>query len=130
MSVTRGRCHCGAVRFALELDVPFETSRCNCSICLPSRFWKTIVPADAFDLEASDGLRTYRFGSNTIEHAFCGKCGVKTHGTGDMEGIGPFVAVNVACLDLPPDTLAELPVDYQDGAPDRQDRAPKLIGHL
>ncbi len=130
MSGIDGRCHCGAVRFTVEMDVPFETSRCNCSICLSSRFWKTIVPADAFSLEAVDGLRTYRFGSNSIEHAFCGTCGVKTHGNGEMDGIGPFVAVNVACLDLAPDVLTELPIDYQDGAHDRQDRAPDLIAHL
>lgn len=125
-----GRCHCGAVRFAVNTDVPFETSRCNCSICLPTRFWKAIVPADAFTLEASDGLRTYSFGSETIEHFFCGTCGVKTHGRGDMEGIGPFVAVNVASLDLAPGVLAELTVEYQDGARDAHERAPSVTRHL
>ena len=130
MTMIEGRCHCGAVRFTVNADVPFETSRCNCSMCLPARFWKTIVPADAFTLEASGSLRTYRFGSGMIEHCFCGTCGVKTHGQGEMEGIGPFVAVNVASLDLAPDVLAELPVEYQDGARDAHERAPSVSEHL
>lgn len=130
MSDIDGRCHCGAVRFSVRLDVPFETSRCNCSICLPTRFWKAVAPADAFTLHASDGVRTYRFGSGAIEHAFCGTCGVKTHGRGEMEGFGPFLAVNVACLDLAPEVLATLPVDLQDGAHDAWERAPSVARHL
>jgi len=56
--------------------------------------------------------------------------GVKTHGHGEMEGLGPFVAVNVVCLDLEPDALAALPVEHQDGARDAWDRAPEVTGHL
>ena len=28
-----GSCHCGAVRFSLQSDVPFPYQRCYCSIC-------------------------------------------------------------------------------------------------
>ena len=47
-----------------------------------------------------------------------------------MDGIGPFVGVNVACLDIASDALAELPVHYQDGAQDRHDRTPDVVAHL
>lgn len=130
MTAAEGRCHCGAIRFTARLGHPFETSRCNCSVCLPTRFWKAVVPAGAFSLDASDGLRTYRFGSGVIEHAFCGTCGVKTHGRGEMEGFGPFVAINVACLGLALDVLARLPVELQDGARDAWDRVPEVTKHL
>jgi hypothetical protein len=129
MTAAEGRCHCGAIRFTARLDPPLETSRCNRSICLPTRFRKAVVPAGDFSLDASDGLRTHRFGTGAIEHAFCGACGVKTHGRGEVEGFGPFVAINVACLGLAPDVPAGLPVELQEGAHDAWDRVPDVTKH-
>src|SRR5687768_1489684 len=94
----RGACHCGAVRFRADLDLAeIETSRCNCSICLKGRFWKAVIPAEAFALEAGDeALATYRFGEGKIDHRFCTTCGVKTFGRVTLDG-SDFVAINVAC---------------------------------
>jgi hypothetical protein len=44
-----GGCHCGAIRFECDLDLAGGTSKCNCSICTKTRFWKAIVKADASD---------------------------------------------------------------------------------
>ena len=57
-----GSCHCGAVRFACELDLAAGTSKCNCSICTKARFWKAIVQAADFWRErGEDALADYRF---------------------------------------------------------------------
>ena len=66
-----GGCHCGAVRFECELDLAGITSKCNCSICTKTRFWKAIARADDFRLSrGDDALTEYRFGHNAIHHFF------------------------------------------------------------
>jgi hypothetical protein len=128
-----GSCHCGAVRFECELDLAEGTSKCNCSICTKTRFWKAIVKADSFRLlRGEDVLVDYQFGSGFIHHLFCGRCGVKTFGRGEMEELGGrFYAVNVACLDDATDEeLALAPIAYENGRSDRWDQAPAETSYL
>jgi hypothetical protein len=112
-----GSCHCGAVRFECALDLSQGTSRCNCSICSKSRFWKAIVKSDDFRLtEGANALKEYQFGSHNIRHFFCGQCGVKTFGRGRLEELGEFYAVNVMCLDdVTTKELDAAPIRYEDG---------------
>ncbi len=128
-----GSCHCGAVRFECELDLAEITSKCNCSICTKTRFWKAIARADAIRLlRGEDALTDYQFGHNAIHHFFCSRCGVKPFGSGEMEALGgKFYAVNVACLDdATEEELAEAPVAYEDGRNDRWDQAPAEMRYL
>ena len=131
----RGSCHCGAVAFECDADLAQGTSRCNCSICTKSRFWKALVPAAAFRLlKGADAITEYRFGSNAIAHRFCANCGVKVFGSVHLdfdEMKGEFYAINVAALDdVTPEELDGLPVEYQDGMQDRWDRAPAVLHYL
>jgi hypothetical protein len=134
-----GSCHCGAVRFECEIDLARGTSKCNCSICSKTRFWKTLVKADAFRLiEGEEALTDYQFGSNTIHHLFCSRCGVKPFGRAFLDVIfggetlsGEYYAVNVACLDdVTPKELAEAPVRYEDGKNNNWESRPDEVGHL
>ena len=130
MTTIKGSCHCGAVAFEARFDRNIETSKCNCSICAKSRFWKTLVPADAFSLlKGEQTLRTYRFGSETVEHRTCGTCGVKVFGKVPMEDI-ELVAINVPCLDLEPRQLADLKVTFEDGRHDAHEREPDVTAYL
>lgn len=127
-----GGCHCGAVRFEADIDfAATETSRCNCSICRKGRFWKCVVgEADVRVLAGEGTLTEYRFGSGAIRHLFCPRCGIKPFGRGEMPGLGPFVAVNVAVLDMPDEELAALKVKYEDGAHDDWEHAPAVTTYL
>jgi hypothetical protein len=131
-----GSCHCGAVRFECDLDLAAGTSKCNCSICAKTRYWKAVVRADAFRLEqGADVLSDYQFSGATgagIHHSFCRRCGVKVFGTGSLAQLGGrFYAVNVACLDdATEQELAEAPVIFQDGRHDNWQRAPAETRYL
>jgi hypothetical protein len=127
-----GSCHCGAVRFEADIDLTQETSRCNCSICAKSRFWKAVVTPDDFRLvRGIEELSDYQFAGRNIHHHFCRRCGVKPFGSGHHDMIGDFYAVNVACLDNASDQeLAEAPIVLQDGRSGNWGSPPAETRHL
>jgi hypothetical protein len=127
-----GSCHCGAVRFVASLDLAQGTSRCNCSIGRKSRFWRATVQINDFALTGGkDALVTYQFGSGSIQHQFCSRCGVKVFGSGEFPPpVGAFYAVNVACLDDAGEDLLASPITYEDGKHDAWDREPTDVEHI
>ena len=128
-----GSCHCGAVHFECQLDLAEGTSKCTCSICTKTRFWKAIVNADGFRLlQGEDALSDYRFGGGAIHHLFCSCCGVKSFGSGAVEELGgKFYAVNVACLDdATGEELAQALITYENAWNDRWDQALTETSHL
>ena len=95
-----GSCHCGAVRFRVDLDLEQPALTCNCSICSRSGTMLSFVPTSRFTLEQGEpDLTDYQFNRNLIHHLFCKTCGIKAFG----RGVGPdgaeMVAVNVRCLE-------------------------------
>jgi hypothetical protein len=95
----KGSCHCGRIAFEVEGDLK-QVADCNCSICsrLGSLLW--FVPRDKLRLltpEAS--MATYTFGTATIKHHFCPKCGIHPFGEGTEPAGNRMAAVNVRCLE-------------------------------
>jgi hypothetical protein len=106
-----GSCHCGAVRFRVQLLNGFESARrCNCSYCRMRG--AVIVVADAGGVEIVEGqeaLASYRFNTRTAEHFFCSRCGIATHLQRRSDPSRP--GVNVACLDgVSPFDFRDVPV--------------------
>jgi hypothetical protein len=127
-----GSCHCGAVRFAAEIDLAAPSLRCNCSYCLKIRCWASLVPPTAFRLLAGEAdLSEYRFGAGRERHYFCRHCGVRPFGRGDSPRGGPFVGIGVNCLDdAAVAELAQVPVTFVDGWHDAWDTPPQETRHL
>jgi hypothetical protein len=121
-----GSCHCGAVRFEVDVDLEQPTYRCNCSICSRTRFWPAIVkPDDIRMLAGEEELTEYRFNSMNNSHHFCRRCGVRPFGIGAMPDGTRIYGVNIGCLEnVSPDVLAAAPIVYVDGAHDRFEPPP------
>ena len=79
LTLHQGGCHCGAVRFEVDLPPALEAEDCNCSICAMSGNIHVIVPGRRFRLlRGEEALTEYRFGSGQARHLFCRRCGVKS----------------------------------------------------
>ena len=95
----QGGCHCGAVRYSVELDTAQDALECNCSMCGRSGTLLMFVPAASFTLvSGEDHVTDYQFNKHVIHHLFCKTCGIKAFARGEGPR-GPTVAINVRCLD-------------------------------
>jgi len=100
----RGSCHCGAVRYEADIDLAAGTGKCNCSICVKTRNWGTLIKP----------------------------CGVRPFGRGYVEQIGgAFVSIQIATLDdATPAELAAAPVKYSNGRDNAWWNEPEETRHL
>ncbi|EOY5454399.1 GFA family protein [Cronobacter dublinensis] len=99
MNKMNGQCHCGAVKFTVELTDGLNTARrCNCSYCRMRGAITVSAPLNGITvLEGKEKLTEYRFNTHQAAHYFCQVCGIYTfhqrRSNPDQYG------VNVACLD-------------------------------
>lgn len=127
-----GSCHCGKVRYEVDLDLSKGSTRCNCSICQKARAWFIFVGGNAFHLiQGENAMTDYQWTppgkpGPFLTYRFCSTCGVRIYATGDAESMGGrFYAFEVSTLDnCDTDELAAAPVKFVDGLHDRFDRAP------
>ncbi|OZI24198.1 aldehyde-activating protein [Bordetella genomosp. 7] len=111
----QGSCHCGAVRFTVNADLPASAISCNCSHCRRKGFLLSFFPADLFTLEAgADDLVSYRFATHKIDHRFCRHCGTQPFAYGANPDGSPVRAVNLRCV--PDADLDALTLQKYDGA--------------
>ncbi|MGQ0730338.1 GFA family protein [Acidovorax sp.] len=105
-------CHCGTVRFSLQLTDEFRTvRRCNCSYCRMRG--AVAVSANLEDIRVSQGeesLTLYQFNTGEAKHYFCSKCGIYTFH--QRRSSPNQYGVNVACIEgMSPFDFNEVPVN-------------------
>jgi len=107
--IKKGKCHCGAVSFEVELEDGLgETRRCNCSLCSRKGAIMAFVSVDRLKVvEGADMLTLYQWNTKIAKHYFCKICGIYTH---HQRRINPSqCGFNVACLeDVDPFALTNI----------------------
>jgi hypothetical protein len=111
----QGSCHCGAVKFSVDADLPQQAMSCNCSICRRKGSLLAFFPAMQFKImDGAAALETYRFNTHKLAHRFCRTCGIHPF----AEGTGPdgteMRAINLRCV--PEANLEALTIQKFDGA--------------
>ena len=120
-----GGCHCGQVRFEVDLDLSTGGSMCNCSVCTKIAPTSGIVKPGAFTLLAGeDNLGIYEWGGKISKRFFCRTCGVHCFGRGYLAEVGgDYVSINFNCLDdVDP---SELTITYWDGRHNNWEAGPR-----
>jgi hypothetical protein len=108
MKTYQGSCHCGRVRFEVDLDLDHLRS-CDCSICRRRGALIHRVEADCLRLLTPlADLTLYQWHTRTAEDYFCPTCGilpfrrprVRTSGEA-ARGVAEFSgwSINVRCLE-------------------------------
>ena len=97
----QGGCHCGILRFEVELEDNVTVYECNCSICSKSGYLHLIVAESQFRiLSGKEAITTYSFNTGIAKHTFCKFCGIKPFYTPRSNPDG--ISVNLRCLDSQP----------------------------
>ena len=100
MHTCSGGCHCGRVKFEVEIPESVTVHRCNCSICRKSGYLHLIVAKEHFKLFCGEeNLVDYRFHTGIARHLFCRDCGIKSFYV--PRSHPESFSVNLNCVDLP-----------------------------
>lgn len=110
-----GSCHCGAVAFTVEGEVPTSAISCNCSHCRRKGLLLAFVPASSFTLDQGEAsLQNYLFNTHRIIHQYCTVCGCQPFSEGRNPDGAETRAINLRCV--PEADLNALELQKFDGA--------------
>jgi hypothetical protein len=110
----QGSCHCGAVRFTVDADLPQEAMSCNCSICRRKGTLMAFYPAAKVKVDGAAALDAYKFNKHRLSHWFCKTCGIHPFAGGIGSDGKEMRAINLRCV--PEADLDALKIGKFDGA--------------
>jgi hypothetical protein len=61
-----GACHCGAVKFTVDAELPAKALSCNCSICRQKGLLLSFFPASQFAVTGEVALTAYEFNTGVF----------------------------------------------------------------
>jgi len=119
MGVHRGQCHCGALGFEFHTElepIAWSVRACQCSFCRAHGAVYTSDPAGSirFTHREPELISRYRFGHQTADFIFCGRCGGYLGAVTEEDGRG-LAVININAMDPRPNTLPPAQAISYDG---------------
>ncbi|MRG57494.1 GFA family protein [Phyllobacterium sp. SYP-B3895] len=115
-NVTRGSCHCGAVRWEFRGEIP-DATICNCTACRRyGVLWAYDYDGEAIHIEDPTGaLTAYVGATRSLTFNFCRHCGnlVSWRGLQANDKGQTRIAINLRLAE--PDEVARIPLQRFDG---------------
>ena len=123
-----GGCHCGAVRFSVDLPEGWLPHLCDCSLCGMKGSVLIDLPLDALEVtEGEEHLTLYTCNTGVAKHRFCSTCGI--HPFHQLRSDPTKFGVNAVCLDgFNRYDFAELPVNDGQNHPKDRDGVRRWAG--
>ncbi|OQE12434.1 hypothetical protein PENVUL_c001G05676 [Penicillium vulpinum] len=97
----QGNCHCGQIRFDLNLQQPLRrASTCCCSICSKKGYLWIFLEESQFRIKSGQqAMARYTANGRSGEHFFCPSCGTGIMAKNHMaQGGGSDIVVNARAL--------------------------------
>jgi hypothetical protein len=114
--ITSGCCHCGAVRWKFQGEIP-DATICNCTVCRRyGVLWAYDYEGHGIHVEDPEGvLKAYIRGSRSISFNFCRGCGnlVSWRSLRTTKDGRTRIAVNLRLAE--PEDVANIPLQRFDG---------------
>ncbi len=118
MSTWRGQCHCGAVGFEYRTEIApavWSVRACQCTFCLKHAGVYTADPSGSvrFTNRQPELLSRYRFGHQTADFVFCGRCGGYLGAVTEEDG-QTLMVINIHAFEPPVEGLPPAqPMSYE-----------------
>jgi len=107
-----GSCHCKKVTYTVDIALPLQVARCNCTVCTKTGFTSYQTPKSNFKLLTPASfaeLTNYQPNMKTMNRYSCPTCSVQIalDGTYPLPGGKEHVhfSINAATLDQPQEGL-------------------------
>jgi hypothetical protein len=118
-----GSCHCKQITYTIDLALPLEVSRCNCTVCTKSGWTSLRTDKSNFKLltpASLEELPNYQPRIKTIDRRRCPTCGVQVVAYGQYEFSGRSIdlfTVNASTIDQPQKglDLKDTKISYYNG---------------
>ncbi len=113
MEKRTGQCHCGTVKYEVNLDLTKPVIECNCTHCSVKALLLAAAPQSELAITSGDdNLSEYRFYTEKIAHRFCKTCGVQPLATAPGKDGTPMSMINVRTIDeIDLTALSRIPYD-------------------
>jgi hypothetical protein len=110
-----GSCHCGKIKYQVNIDLTKGSGKCDCTFCRKNSFWSYKAKAKNFQwLQGQETSTKYSSNPTIGDYIFCSTCGTMPFGiTVKSEWTEVGATINLSTFDdISTEELNSMPITY------------------